>query len=500
MKERGSGILLHITSLPSPYGIGDLGPGAYRFADFLAKTRQKYWQVLPLNPTDLRTGNSPYSSYSAFAGNVLLISPESLVQFGFLAGEDLSAMPPLQSQRCDFDAAIPPRVKLLHRAYEKIRANKNERMAFEEFCAKHGAWLNDFALFSVIKNHHQGMTWDRWERGLRDREQGALEKVEKDSHAEVEREKFFQYLFFKQWLLLKTYCNERGIRLIGDAPIYVRYDSVDVWTHPELFKLDAEKQLSLVAGVPPDYFSRTGQLWGNPVYQWEAHQKTGYSWWFNRISHNLSFLDILRIDHFRGFVTYWEVPATETTAINGQWVEGPARTLFPALLERFPVDSLIAEDLGIITQDVRDVMNQFGFHGMRIIQFAFDGDPAEHPYLPHNYVTNCIAYTGTHDNNTIRGWFENEATPEAKRTLFRYLGREIQAEEIPEELLRLLMMSIANTVIVPMQDLLGPREEARMNRPSVAAGNWEWRFLPDQICLTHQELLLEMTSIYGRAR
>jgi 4-alpha-glucanotransferase len=471
MKNRGSGVLLHITSLPSPYGIGDLGPWAYRIADALAEAKQKYWQVLPLNPTDPGSGNSPYSSPSAFAGNTLLISPELLVESGLVTKEDLAAIPSLPQEHCNFISVIPYKTRLFQRAYERFRANKNEKTAFDEFCANQGAWLDDFALFMVIKNHHHGKAWVDWEKDLRDRKPENLARVS----------------------------NEKGIKLIGDIPIYVNHDSVDVWTHPHLFKLNDEKRPSFVAGVPPDYFSQTGQLWGNPIYRWDILRQTGYSWWFERIGHNLQILDILRIDHFRGFIAYWEVPATEKTAIQGQWVEAPAHDFFGSLLQMFPAEALIAEDLGLITQDVKNVMNRFGLPGMRILQFAFDGDLATHPFLPHTYVPNCIAYTGTHDNNTITGWFKNEATPETQQRLFRYLGRHVSESELPKELIRILMMSIANTVIIPMQDILGLGEEARMNRPSTAHGNWEWRFFPDQFTPSHQELLLELTTIYGRA-
>jgi len=499
MKHRGSGILLHITSLPSPYGIGDLGPWASRFVDFLSEAKQKYWQVLPLNPTDQGSGNSPYSSPSAFAGNTLLISPERLMESGLLTREDLEDIPLFPWERCDFDSVVPYKKELFHRAYQRFRENGDEKASYHEFCAKNRAWLEDFALFMVIKSHHQGKAWGDWEKGLRDRNPGDLEKVRNDFHDELEQEKFLQHLFFKQWSSLKGACNDKGIKLIGDIPIYVNYDSADVWTHPELFRLDGEKRPASVAGVPPDYFSQTGQLWGNPIYRWDALQKTGYQWWFERMGHNLRLLDFLRIDHFRGFVAYWEVPAAEETAINGRWVEAPAHDFFTALLEKLPADSLIAEDLGLITEEVKAVMNRFGFPGMRILQFAFAGDLATHPFLPHNYIPNCISYTGTHDNNTLKGWFENEAKPEDKQRLFRYIGRELTSEQLPKELIRLLMMSIANTVILPMPDLLGLGEEARMNRPSIARGNWEWRLLPDQLTPSHKELLLELTSIYGRA-
>jgi 4-alpha-glucanotransferase len=499
MKNRGSGILLHVTSLPSPYGIGDFGPWAYRFADFLAQGKQSYWQVLPLNPTDPVSGNSPYSSPSAFAGNILLISPDLLEESGFLTKEDLEAHPSFPEARCDYTSVISYKAQLFHRAYQRFKATGNDKELYDKFCQKNKAWLEDFALYAVIKKDRNGKAWGEWEKGLRDRNPKEIDRMKKEFHDELEREKFLQYLFFKQWLSLKKYCNDKGIRLIGDIPIYVNYDSVDVWTHPELFKLDKDKTPTFVAGVPPDYFSKTGQLWGNPIYRWDMLKKTGYRWWFQRIGHNLLLFDTLRLDHFRGFVGFWEVPSTEGTAIHGKWVKAPAVDFFTALLKKFPTHSIIAEDLGVITPDVKEVVNRFGFPGMRILQFAFGEDLPTHPYLPHNYMPNTLVYTGTHDNNTIRGWFENEATPEDKKRLFRYFGREILPEECPKELHRLAMMSVANTVIIPVQDLLGLGEEAKMNRPSVAHGNWEWRFLPDQLNFSCAESLREMTTIYGRA-
>jgi 4-alpha-glucanotransferase len=499
MKNRGSGILLHLTSLPSPYGIGDLGPWAYRFADFLAQGKQSYWQVLPLNPTDPVSGNSPYSSFSAFAGNILLISPDLLKESGLLHGAETSNIPSFPNERCDYSSVIPYKIGLLCRAYERFKTNGNERSLYDEFCNKNKAWLDHFALFVVVKKDQNGKAWAEWEKGLRDKNPKEMDRMKKEFHDELEREKFLQYLFFKQWLSLKKYCNDKGIELIGDIPIYVNYDSVDVWTHPELFKLDKDKKPTFVAGVPPDYFSKTGQLWGNPIYRWDILKKTGYRWWFQRIGHNLLLFDALRLDHFRGFVGFWEVPSTEETAIHGKWVKAPAIDFFTALLKKFPAHSIIAEDLGVITPDVKEVMNRFGLPGMRILQFAFGEDCPTHPYLPHNYMPNTLVYTGTHDNNTIRGWFENEATSDDKKRLFRYVGREIPPEECPKELHRLAMMSVANTVIVPVQDLLDLGEEAKMNRPSVAHGNWEWRLLPDQLSASCAERLREMTTIYGRA-
>ncbi|MDI7261555.1 MAG: 4-alpha-glucanotransferase [Thermodesulfobacteriota bacterium] len=499
LTKRGSGILLHITSLPSPFGIGDLGPWAYQFADFLARTKQSYWQILPLNPTDQAFGNSPYSCPSAFAGNTLLISPELLVHSGFLKKEEIENPPPFPSERCDYASVIPHKTELLQRAYESFKTDGGEREPYEIFCKENQEWLEDFALFAVTKNHFHGKAWGEWEKDLRDRDLNHLEKIKKNVQDEIEREKFLQYLFFNQWRSLKDYCNKKGIQFVGDIPIYVNYDSADVWTHPELFNLDVEKRPLSVAGVPPDYFSKTGQLWGNPTFRWDILQKTGYGWWLHRISHNLRLFDILRIDHFRGFVAFWEIPSVETTAINGKWVEAPVVNFFTALLKNFPVHSFIAEDLGVITPDVKEVMRRFGFPGMRVLQFAFGEDQPDHPYLPHNFIPDTIVYTGTHDNNTARGWFKNEATLQEKKRIFRYLGKEVSAEQLPVEFIRLVMMSVANTVIIPLQDILCLGEEARMNRPSTPFGNWEWRFQPDQLTFSHTELLLELTETYGRA-
>jgi 4-alpha-glucanotransferase len=499
MTQRGSGLLLHIPSLPSPFGIGDLGPSAYWFADFLAQTKQSCWQVLPLNPTDQACGNSPYSSPSAFAGNPLLISPRLLMESGFLKKGDIDTIPSFPAERCDYPSVIPYKLGLLRRAYESFKTGEKERDAFEIFCQENEEWLEDVALFLVIKNHFKGKARTEWDKNLRDRNPEHLERIKKNLGDEIEQEKFHQYLFFRQWLSLKSYCNQKGIQLIGDIPINVNDDSADVWAHSEIFNLNEEKRPSLVAGVPPDYFSKTGQLWGNPTFRWETLRETGYSWWCQRMAHNLRLFDFLRLDHFRGFIACWEVPSTETTAIYGRWVEAPAVDFFSALLKRFTVHSFIAEDLGIITPDVKEVMNRFGFPGMRILQFAFGEDCSDHPYLPHNFIPNTIVYTGTHDNNTTRGWFENETTPEEKKRIFRYLGKEVSAQQLPVALIRLAMMSVADTVMTPMQDVLCLGEEARMNRPSTLSGNWEWRLLSEQLTPAHAEMLHELTETYGRS-
>ena len=498
MNKRGSGILLHVTSLPSSYGVGDLGPEAYRFADFLAQTKQTYWQVLPLNPTNPVYGNSPYSSVSAFAGNTLLISPDLLLEEGLLSREDLEPIPPFPQARCDFSEAIRYKDKLLERVYQQFRQCGKGREPFEAFCSENSLWLEDFALFVVLKDRFEGKVWNQWPKEVRDRNPAFLSAVKKELYDPLEKEKFHQYLFFKQWHSLRDYCQKKGVHLFGDLAIYVSLDSADVWANSGLFKLDRAKKPAFVSGVPPDYFSETGQLWGNPVYRWNVLKKSDYRWWRERIAHNLKLFDALRIDHFRGLVAYWEVPAGEKTAINGRWVKGPVHDFLNILKKNFPDLPIVAEDLGLITPDVTAVMNRFALPGMKVLMFAFAEDHPMHPYLPHTYRKNFLVYTGTHDNNTVRGWFEGDASTEDKRRLFRYLGREVPVEEIPWALIRLAMMSVARAVILPMQDVLGLGGEARMNRPAVAYGNWEWRLLPEQITPMVSERLLEVTETYGR--
>ena len=498
MKIRGCGTLLHITSLPSAYGIGDLGPWAYKFADFLAEAKQSFWQILPLNYTDRGHGNSPYHSTSAFACNPLLISPEMLVRDELLAEPDLIPSPNFPKERVDYESVIAYKEKLLHLACERYKSKK-EILEYEQFCFQNACWLDDFALFMALKSHFKGQVWSEWPEDIRDRQLEALQTAKKEFHDQVEKHKFLQYLFFKQWMPLKRYCNEKGLRIIGDIPIYVVYDSADIWTHPELVKLDNKKKPYAVAGVPPDYFSETGQLWGNPVYRWEVLKERKYDWWVERIKYNLKLFDLVRVDHFRGFVAYWEVPATEKNAINGKWVKAPAEDFFNVILNEIPRASIIAEDLGIITPDVKEIMHSFKFPGMKVLLFAFGDDLSTNPYAPHNHERDCVVYTGTHDNNTVRGWFKGEATPEDKKRLFRYLGREVNGGEIHWELIRLAMMSVANRVIIPMQDILGLGGEARMNLPATKDGNWQWRLVPDRLTPSLAHRFLEMVETYGRA-
>lgn len=498
MRTRGSGILLHMTSLPSPFGIGDLGPSAYRWVDFLSEAKQTIWQILPLNPTDLIHYNSPYHSTSAFAFNPLLISPELLAQGGLLGASDLEGAPDFPPERVDYSSVAEYKKRLLAQAYDRFK-NGGKDSEYDRFLSKHSHWLHEFALFMTLKSNFEGRAWSEWPKELRDRRPDAVRSVEKEFADRIEKEKFLQFVFFKQWTALKQYCNAKGIRLFGDIPIYVDHDSVEVWSHPELFKLDEEKRPYVVAGVPPDYFSQTGQLWGNPIYHWDVLKEQGYDWWVKRIAHNIELFDYVRIDHFRGLVAFWEVPATEKTAMNGRWVEAPAMDFFRHLERKFTQLPIVAEDLGIITPDVREVMSHFGFPGMKLLLFAFGSDMPQNPYIPHNLTKNCIAYTGTHDNDTVRGWFEKTATADEKKRLFEYLGREVAAEQLHWELIRLVMMSVANTAIFPAQDILGLGGEARMNLPATQQGNWQWRLRADHLTPGVTEKLRSMTETYGRA-
>lgn len=495
MRFRGSGILLHITSLPSPYGIGDFGPEAYKFLDFLSENKQSYWQILPLTMTDPVFGNTPYNSISAFAGNPLLISPALLMVEGLLYKEDTEPIPPFIPDRIDYPAVMAYKDMLLDRAYERFK-KKGRDIDYERFRSINAFWLDDFVLFKSIKSEQGGMAWSKWPQGLKDRQKEELDKARDRLKDRIEREVFVQHIFFRQWRALKQRCNDRNIKIIGDIPIYVNYDSADVWSDSGIFKLDQNKQQISSAGVPPDYFSATGQLWGNPLYNWDALRQSGYSWWIRRLGHVLSLVDILRIDHFRGLVAYWEVPAGEKTAVNGRWIEAPAEDFLTSVFRHFDCASLIAEDLGLITADVREVMSNFRVPGMRVLLFAFGDNLPKNPYAPHNVIKDCVIYTGTHDNNTTKGWFEQEAQPGDKERLSKYIGHEITSENISWELIRLAMMSVADTAILPMQDVLGLGGEARMNFPSTTEGNYRWRMLPEQMVAI--AMLKEMAELYGR--
>jgi 4-alpha-glucanotransferase len=474
--KRSSGILCHISSLPSPYGIGDLGPGACAFVDFLSRSGQAWWQVLPLNPTDNALGNSPYSSFSAFAFNVLLISPQLLVSDGFLLPQDVPALESLDEDRAAFDRVYAHKTACIDAAYRRYEQRRFPLKDFESFVRHQSGWLDDFALFVVLKNHFNNESWVNWPEALRDRHPDALQVFARDYSAGISKVKFAQYLFYSQWMRLQAYCSAKGVGLIGDIPIYVNYDSVDVWVDPHLFKLDAQKKPVVVAGVPPDYFSAQGQRWGNPVYDWAALQASDFAWWVKRMAHNLALFDAVRVDHFRAFAQCWEIPAEEATAVRGAWRDVPGAALFTVLRGVFPHLPVIAEDLGIITPDVDALKEQFGFPGMRVVMFAFHNDYKKSRDLPENYVPHSVVYTGTHDNNTIRGWFDNDLSPMEKKNMIEYFGVEPAAADIHWRMMALAVNSVSGLCIIPVQDLLGLGAGARMNRPSTVEGNWQWRF------------------------
>lgn len=497
MKVRGSGMLLHVTSLPSPSGVGDLGPAAYRFIDFLSDLGQCYWQMLPIGPTSPAIGNSPYSSFSAFAGNPFLISPAKLVEDGYLEPGDAPDYFDPEPRHCHYEHDIAYKEPLLRKAFERSGAGVCAGRDFSRFCANHADWLEDWALFSTIKNAHGGRVWCDWPAELRDRNPMALEEWRSQHHPQMEFEKFVQYLFFRQWEDLRRHAGRKRVHLVGDAPIYVSYDSADVWTSSHLFKLDEAKKPVFVAGVPPDYFSETGQRWGNPVYDWDAMRREGFGWWVQRMGHNIKLFDYIRLDHFRGFAAYWEIPASEETAVNGEWVEVPGRPLFDTLLKYFSSLPLIAEDLGYITADVRELKQHYHFPGMKILQFGFGGD-ASNPDAPHNHESNTIVYTGTHDNNTVHGWFTGEASKEELARFQRYIGKEVEAAVAHHEFIRLALSSRANTAICPLQDVYGLGADCRMNTPSKPEGNWNWRLLPEEMDPGRLGWYRDLAAFFGR--
>jgi 4-alpha-glucanotransferase len=503
---RKSGILLHPTSLPCGSGIGDLGPEAYRFVDFLAETGQSLWQVLPLGPTGY--GDSPYQCFSAFAGNPLLISLEGLVNEGLLPASDLDTQPHFPRRHADYGAAIDFKLRMLWSAYHSFRnsASAEAHAEFQTFVENARAWLEPYAIFRSIKDHHQGMAWTEWDVHLREREDRALHFWRENHAVEIEGHQFFQYTFFKQWIAVAKYANENGIQIIGDLPIFVAHDSADVWANPELFHLDESGRPTKVAGVPPDYFSETGQLWGNPLYRWDVMERSGYQWWLDRIRAALQLVDVIRLDHFRGFESYWAVPAGEPTAVNGQWEPGPGRSLFDTVRRVLGDLPIIAEDLGLITEEVNALREALKFPGMRILQFAFGTDPQADSFRPYNYPRDCVVYTGTHDNDTTVGWFRgvgagdstrtSSEVDEERRVVLDYLGTD--GSEINWDFIRLAQASVARTAIIPLQDVLGLGGEARMNTPARESGNWSWRFERGDLTQAVRERLLRLTNTYGR--
>ena len=491
---RSSGILLHPTSLPGPYGIGDLGAEAYRFIDLLAEMGQSLWQVLPLGPTGF--GDSPYASFSAFAGNPLLISPDLLEKDGLLSRKDLETVPKFPEIYVEYGDVIPFKSQLLHKAYETFKADaaSPQKGDFDSFCHENSFWLEDFALFMALKEIHQAV-WNAWPEDLAMRKPTALSKAEKEYEKLIRAHKFYQYLFFKQWQAVKKYANSLGIKIIGDIPIFVAYDSADVWANQDLFYLDKEAHPTIVAGVPPDYFSKTGQLWGNPLYRWNAMAKNGYKWWMDRFRINLVLVDMIRLDHFRGFEAYWEIPSGEKTAINGKWVKGPGAKFFHALKKNLGDIPIIAEDLGVITPEVEALRDAFGFPGMKILQFAFGGG-SDNPYLPHNFTPNCVVYTGTHDNDTTVGWHTSSSSPQEQDHVRRYL--QTNGSEIHWDMIRLALSSVACMAIFPLQDVLGLDGRGRMNFPGKPSGNWRWRYTAGQITGEMNSRLKDLTSLFGR--
>lgn len=473
---RSCGILLHPTSLPGPYGIGDLGEQAYRFADKLLDAGARMWQVLPLGPTGY--GDSPYQSFSAFAGNPLLISPEKLVEAGVLGADDLKSAPAFPKDRVDYGALIPWKTALLRRAYENFRqrASDDGLAAFDSFCHEMAHWLDDYALFSALKTGHRDAVWTKWERGVAMRDGQLVHMVQQELEGDIAAVKFVQYQFFKQWWELRHYCNERGLLLVGDMPIYCAHDSADVWANRDKFQLDDEGYPTVMAGVPPDYFSDTGQLWGNPIYRWDAMANDGFGWWISRLKTQLRLVDIIRIDHFRGFEGYWEVPAGEETAVNGRWVDGPRDGLFEAFRSGVGHDlPIIAENLGVITEDVEALRRRFNLPGMAVFQFGFGHDAASSGLPPFRFTQDTVAYSGTHDNDTIVGWWNHVGKTDKPVRDYIRAYYDTNGREFNWLVIRALMESVANMAIFPVQDIAGLGPEGRMNRPGNAQGNWAWR-------------------------
>jgi 4-alpha-glucanotransferase len=493
---RASGILLHPTSFPSRFGIGDLGFEAYQFIDFLVDSGQQLWQILPLGPTG--DSHSPYASYSAMAGNPLLLSPELLVEKGLLAKEDLFDLPEYSTATVDFDWVIPTKMPLLQKAFKNFKAYASSIQCreFEQFCQTRAYWLNDYALFMALKHVHGDAKWNAWEPALAKRQPDIVKQWQQRLSHEISYYKYLQFEFFSQWSNLKRYANQRGIQIIGDIAIYVAYDSADVWSHPQIFCLDEQTSSpALMAGTPPDYFSITGQLWGNPVYDWVQLQKEDFDWWVQRFQTILDYVDLIRIDHFRGFQAYWAVKQGEITAINGEWIQAPGEIFFEVLNQKLGKLPIIAEDLGEITPDVEALRDQFEFPGMKVLQFAFDSG-ADNPFLPFNYPRNCVVYTGTHDNDTTVGWF-NQLADQDSKAVFRYLGCT-NSTDIHWDLIRLAYSSVANQAIIPLQDILGLNTSARMNLPGQTVGNWGWRYESGALTKDLCDRLKSMTEIYGR--
>ncbi len=503
---RRSGILLHVTSLPGEHGIGDFGESAFEFIEFLAGSGQKIWQVLPLNPTGY--GDSPYQCFSAFAGNPLFIDLAGLRQEGLLSATDLSSVPNFPDEQVAYDEVIVYKQELLRKAARTFFADKTNAdvLAFDAFCEKQKAWLEDYALFMAFKRMHNDVAWVHWDAGMRQRDPSVLTEWRNKLSSELEFHRFTQFKFFQQWEKVRDRCRRHGISIMGDIPIYVAHDSADVWAHPELFRLNERGQPTAVAGVPPDYFSATGQLWGNPLYRWDVSASTGHHWWIERCRASLGMFDLVRLDHFRGFEAFWEIPGTAATAAEGKWVEGPGANLFQALQDELGELPFVAENLGVVTPGVEALRTSFGFPGMSLLQFAFGKDPQGPSFRPHNYSRELVAYTGGHDNDTTVGWWTSSGLRDSTRTeqdireerdfTRAYLG--FKDEAINWVLIRAVLASVANTAILPLQDILGLGTEARMNLPGTVSGNWRWRYNGGSLTNDVREKLLALTRMYDR--
>ena len=496
---RTSGVLLHPTSLPGRYGIGDLGAPAYRFVDFLVETQQTLWQILPLGPTG--HGNSPYMSYSAMAGNPLLINLENLQSQGLLTKEELALTSSFSAVSVDYDSVMIFKLDALRKASKRFKqaTDPDTKVEYKQFIKESSDWLGDYALFMAIKSTNDNKPWSQWEEDVVRRDPETLNQLRLELSEEILFHEFMQFQFWRQWLELKNYANDRGIQIVGDMPIYVAHDSADVWARPENFNLDKETmEPALMAGVPPDFFSETGQLWGNPTYNWEAIKENGFKWWLQRLRALLLQVDLIRIDHFRGFEAFWAVEAGQDTAINGEWIEAPGEAFFEKVRAELGELPFLAEDLGMIDEKVEDLRDRFDFPGMKILIFAFGGGP-DNPYLPFNVSSNFAIYTGTHDNNTTVGWFEDEASEQEKYNLATYVG-PFTPENVHWAMIRLALGSRANQAVVPLQDLMGLGGDARMNTPGVGEGNWGWRYTEAMITSQMKRQLRELTVLYGRAR
>ncbi|WP_100340702.1 malto-oligosyltrehalose synthase [Mucilaginibacter auburnensis] len=497
--DRGAGLLLHVTSLPSAFGVGDIGPQAHQFIDFLYNSGQQYWQMLPVNPVDKGAGYSPYSATSSIAGNTLLISPELMVTDGWLGKSDIEGINLPSTSRADLYSAMEIKTALFDKAWRKfIEAAPSKKKDFEAFKLKEDWWLDDFALYQVSKQNNKDKPWYEWPKPIRNREVSALEKTKKQNATAIEKEKWLQYLFSQQWQSLKNYADKKGVVLFGDMPFYISYDSVDVWSNPELFKLDKEGRIQGVAGVPPDYFSAEGQLWGMPVYHWDILKEQKYKWWLQRIRKNLEYFDLIRLDHFRAFSDYWEVPGGETTAITGKWQPGPGVDFFKVIKNELGDLPFVAEDLGEIDEPVYQLRDEFGLPGMRVLQFAFGGETPVSDHIPHNFTQNSFAYTGTHDNNTLKGWFMQDADAVAKTAIREYTGQKITEKNICDVLIRQCFASVAKVAILPVQDVLELDGASRMNVPSSASGNWGWQLNGDELNKTVSTRLLKLTKNFNR--